>query len=150
MKQEWLTGEVFEAVFPLPNEVFQLGLKSGELLVYIYLQYQKSVGSGQCYPSYATIGEAVGMTRKTVQKHIGALADKGLIHTENTSVRWKDGHVYNGNLLYTLTPIRQVLKERERELLTELKLAEAQRKWAEKINAMLPRPNISSGKNYYA
>ncbi len=149
MKQEWLTGEVFEAVFPLPNEVFQLGLKSGELLVYIYLQYQKSVDSGQCYPSYATIGEAVGMTRKTVQKHIGALVDKGLIRTENTSVRWKDGHVYNGNLLYTLTPIRQVLKKRERELLAEMKLAEAQRKWAEKVNTTPPRPSISSGKNYY-
>jgi len=108
------------------------------------------VGSGQCCPSYATIGEAVCMTRKTVQKHIGALVDKGLIHTENTSVRWKDGHVYNGNLLYTLTLIRQVLKERERELLAELKLAEAQRKWAEKVNAMPPRHGISSGKNYYA
>ncbi len=125
-------------------------MRTGELLVYIYLQYQKSVGSGQCYPSYITIGEAVGMTRQTVQKYIGALADKGLIHTENTSVRWKDGLVYNGNLLYTLTPVRQVLRERERELLVELKLAEAQRKWAEKVNAMPPRPSTSSGKNYYA
>ena len=41
-KQEWLTGEMFNAVFSLPNEVFQLGLKSGDLLVYIYLQYQKA------------------------------------------------------------------------------------------------------------
>lgn len=48
MKQKWITGEVFEAVFPLPNEVFQLGLKAGDLLVCIYLQYQKGVRSGQC------------------------------------------------------------------------------------------------------
>ena len=74
-KQQWLTGEMFKAVFPLPNDVFRLGLKSGELLVYIYLQYQKGAHSDQCWPSYATIGAAVGMSRKTVQKHIGALID---------------------------------------------------------------------------
>lgn len=38
-KQVWITGEVFEAVFPVPNAVFQLGLKAGELLVYLYLHY---------------------------------------------------------------------------------------------------------------
>ena len=132
MKQKWLTGEVFNAVFPLPNEVFQLGLKAGDLLVYIYLQYQKGVRSGQCWPSYATIGKAVGMSRKTVQKHIGALVDKGLVQTEETTIRRKNGFVYNGSLLYTLKPIQQVMREREKELLAELKLATAQRKWAQR------------------
>ena len=132
MKQAWLTGEVFNAVFPLPNEVFQLGLKAGDLLVYIYLQYQKGVRSGQCYPSYATIGAAVGMTRKTVQKHVWSLIDKGFIQAESTSVRWKDGCIRNGNLLYTVVPISQVLKEREKKLLAQLKVAEAQRKWAQR------------------
>ena len=131
MKQEWITGEVFKAVFPLPNEVFQLGLKAGDLLVYIYLQYRKGARSGQCWPSYATIGRAVGMSRKTVQKHIGALVDKGLIQTEETTIRRKNGFVYNGSLLYTLKPIQQVMREREKELLAELKLTEAQRKWAQ-------------------
>ena len=45
-KQAWITGEVFDAVFPLPNAVFQLDLKAGELLVYLYLHYQKGVRSG--------------------------------------------------------------------------------------------------------
>ena len=146
MKQEWLTGEVFNAVFPLPNEVFQLGLKAGDLLVYIYLQYQKGARSGQCWPSYATIGKAVGMSRKTVQKHIGVLVDKGLIQAENTTVRRRNGRTYNGNLLYTIKPIKQVLKGREKELLAGLKLAEAQRKWAEKVNARTPAPADTSGK----
>ncbi len=35
-------------MFPLPNEVFQLGLKVDDLLVYLYLQYQKGVRSSQC------------------------------------------------------------------------------------------------------
>ena len=137
MKQEWLTGEVFNAVFPLPNEVFRLGLKAGDLLVYIYLQYQKGARSGQCWPSYATIGKAVGMSRKTVQKHIGALVDKGLVQTEETTIRRKNGLVYNGSLLYTLKPIQQVMREREKELLAELKLTEAQRKWAQRQGATI-------------
>ncbi|MDE6260532.1 MAG: helix-turn-helix domain-containing protein [Oscillospiraceae bacterium] len=139
MKQEWITGEVFEAVFPLPNEVFQLGLKAGDLLVYIYLQYQKGVRSGQCWPSYATIGKAVGMSRKTVQKHIGALVDKGLVQTEETTIRRKNGFVYNGSLLYTLKPIQQVMEEREKELLAKLKLAEAQRKWAQRYGTAMAK-----------
>ena len=132
-KQTWLTGEVFNAVFPLPNEVFQLGLKGGDLLVYLYLHYQKGAQSDQCWPSYATIGSAVGMSRKTVQKHVCALVDKGLIQTEDTTIRRKNGFVYNGSLLYTVKPIKQILKEREKEFLSELKLAEAQRKWAQKV-----------------
>ena len=118
------------AVFPVPSEVFQLDLKPGELLVYIYLHYQKGVRSGQCWPSYATIGKAVGMCRKTVQKHIGSLINKGLIQAEETVIRRKDGRRYNGNLRYTITPIHQVLRVREKEFLEQLKLVEAQRKWA--------------------
>lgn len=133
-KQMWLTGEKFNAVFSLPHEVFRLGLKSGELLVYIYLQYQKGAVSGQCYPSYATIGTAVGMSRKTVQKHVCALVDKGLIETENTSV-FTHGLKVNGNLRYTIKPIIQVLKEREGELLAEMKRATAQRIWDEKCRS---------------
>lgn len=128
-KQTWLTGEVFTAVFPLPSAVFQLGLKGGELLVYLYLQYQKGARSGQCWPSYATIGKAVGMSRKSVQKHIGALISKGLICAEEATIRRKDGHRCNGSLLYTLKPVEQLMWEREKDLLAELKLAEAQRKW---------------------
>lgn len=147
MKQAWLTGEVFSAVFPLPNEVFQLGLKAGDLLVYIYLQYKKDVKSGQCYPSYAAIGKAVGMSRKTVQKHISALVDKGLIQAENTTVRRRNGRTYNGNLLYTVKPIKRVLKERKKELLAELKLAEAQRKWTEKVGGVSSAHTDADGKN---
>lgn len=128
-KQTWITGEVFDAVFPLPNAVFQPGLKAGELLVYLYLHYQKGVRSGQCWPSYATIGRAVGMSRKTVQKHVWSLVDKGLIEAADTMIRRRDGHRYNGSLLYRVKPIEQILKKREKTLLVELKLAEAQRRW---------------------
>ena len=138
-QQKWLTGEMFKAVFPLPNDVFRLGLKSGDLLVYIYLQYQKGAHSDQCWPSYATIGAAVGMSRKTVQKHIGALINQGLIQAEYTSV-FVHGQKVNGNLLYTLKPIEQVFREREKTQLDKLKQAEAQRKWDEKVKRMAGAP----------
>lgn len=64
------------------------------------------------------------MSRKTVQKHVHSLVDKGVIEAEDTTVRRKNGHSYNGSLLYTIKPVAQVLKEREEEM-----LAEAQRKW---------------------
>ena len=142
----WITGEVFEAVFPLPNEVFQLGLTANDLLVYIYLQYQKGTHSGRCYPSYATIDVSVGMSRKTVQKHVQSLLDKGLVQAESTTVCWKDGRIRNGNLLYTITPISQVLKERENELLGQLKLAETQRKWDERVTHMTARQKVQTEK----
>ena len=42
----------------------------------------------------------------TVQKYVGALVDKELIRTENTSVITKDGQKRNGNLCYTILPIQ--------------------------------------------
>lgn len=140
-KQEWLTGEMFKAVFSLPNDVFRLGLKSGALLVYIYLQYQKDARSDQCWPSYSTIGAAIGMSRKTVQKHIGSLINKGLVHAEYTLV-FVHGQKVNGNLLYTVKPVEQVLRDREKALLDKLKQAEAQRKWDEKVKRMAGAPQV--------
>ena len=101
--------------FFLPRDVFKLELKQGLLLAYICLQYQKGVQSSQCWPGYATIGAAVGMPRKTVQRHVCALVDKGLAVTENTSV-FSHGLKINGNLRCTLKPILQVLKERRQVL----------------------------------
>lgn len=86
------------------------------------------------------------MTRKTVQKHVWSLVDKGLIQVENTTVRLKDGHIRNGNLLYTVMPISHVLKEREKELLGQLKLVEIQRKWDEKVKRMTVHQKVQTEK----
>ena len=69
------------------------------------------------------------MSRKTVQKHVWSLVDKGLIQAEDTMIRRRNGRSYNGSLFYTVKPIEQILKEHEKEFLAKLKLAEAQRKW---------------------
>lgn len=91
--------------FPLPNEIFNLGLSAGEIVVYAYLMYRENRKTYQCYPSYRTIGEAVGMSRNTVKKYVDALVEKQLIYTEPTTVETRDGKARNGNLLYTIRPL---------------------------------------------
>ena len=96
--------------FPLPNEIFQLGLTPGELAVYAFLLKCENRETYQCYPSYRTIGEAVGMSRNTVKKHVDSLVEKRLIYTEPTTVTLMDGTKRNGSLLYTIRPIQEAKK----------------------------------------
>lgn len=62
----------------------------------------------QCHPSYATIGEATGMSKNTVKKYVESLERKGFIYTEPTKVKTKDGRTHNGSLLYTIQPIEPI------------------------------------------
>lgn len=62
--------------------------------------------SHQCWPSYKTIGEAVGMSRNTVQKYVRELEYKALIITEPTKYESESGQVRNGNLVFTILPIQ--------------------------------------------
>ena len=94
--------------FPLPNEIFSLGLSAGEIAVYAYLMHCEDRKTFQCHPSYATIGEAVNMSNNTVAKHVEGLVRKGLITTEHTTVKTRDGRTHNGSLLYTLCPLAPV------------------------------------------
>ena len=109
---------------PLPNAVFNLDLCAGEIAIYAYLMYCEHRNTNQSYPSYRTIGQAVGLTRNTVKKYVDSLVDKGLIYTEPTSIFTKAGKKQNGSLLYTIRPIseakqchvdRQLLENKRRE-----------------------------------
>ena len=122
--------------FPVPKSIFNLGLSSGEILVYMYLMYCEDRQTHTCYPSYSTIGEAVNMSNNTVKKYVRELEKKGLITTEYTTVKTKDGRTHNGSLLYTLRPIQPIeesyfqKKIREAEVRRKLKLAiEKQQKY---------------------
>ena len=95
--------------FTLPNVMFQLGLSTGELATYAYLLRCEDRKTYQCFPSYKTIGQAIGKTRNAVKTYVDGLRDKGLIKTEPTTKTAKDGTVLNGNLLYTILPIENAL-----------------------------------------
>ena len=91
--------------FPMPKAAFRLGLDSGEIAVLAFLMYCEDRKTFQCHPSYATIGEAVNMSNNTVAKHVEGLVRKGMITTERTTVKTRDGRTHNGSLLYTLCPL---------------------------------------------
>ena len=92
--------------FPLPNALFRLNLLPGEIAVYAYLMYRENRQTYQCHPSYATIGDAVGMSKNTVRKYVAELEERGLIRTEHTSIITQDGRKQNGSLRYTILPIQ--------------------------------------------
>ena len=102
--------ESYKKYFPLPNEIFNLNLCPGEIAVYSYLLYCEDRKTYQCYPSYKTIGQAVGMSTNTVQKYIFELADKGFITIEPTSIITKSGQKRNGSHRYTIRPIQEVVE----------------------------------------
>lgn len=106
--------------FPMPNEIFCLGLNSGEIAVYSYLMSCENRETYQCYPSYNTIGNALKMSKKTVMKYVKSLEDKCLITTEHTTVTLKSGQKQNGNLRYTIRPIKEAREEFYRRQMLKL------------------------------
>lgn len=126
--QQYLKRNVVKNYFPLPNEIFCLGLCSGEIAVYAYLLYREDRKTFQCYPSYKTIGNALKMSRNTVSKYVKLLEQKQLISTEPTDVRTLNGAKRNGNLLYTILPIEQAVEHYYRQQIERAKLLQAQSK----------------------
>ena len=119
--------------FPFPNDIFMLGLCPGELAVYAYLRRCENRKTHQCWPSYKTIGKAVGMSENTVAKYTASLEHKGLIRTEPTTVTTKAGKKRNGNLMYTILPIQDVIDRLIQRKLDELELATMRAKYAERL-----------------
>lgn len=72
----------------------------GEIATYAYLMYCEDRKTYQCYPSFETIGEAIGRGKNSVMKYVHGLEAKRLIYTEPTSITTKDGRKRNGSLLY--------------------------------------------------
>ena len=97
--------------FPLPNEIFNLDLSSGEIAVYSFLMRCEDRKTFQCHPSYKTIGKALKMSQNTVRKYITGLIDKKLITAEPTKILSIDGRKLNGSLLYTILPIEEAVRK---------------------------------------
>ncbi len=104
MNKRYSKRDPIKDYFPLPNEIFCLGLSYGEIAVYSYLLYRENRKNFKCHPSYKTI---LKMSKNTVCKYVRLLEEKELIATEPTDVFIKDGKKLNGNLLYTILPIEQ-------------------------------------------
>ena len=108
--QKWPKREPLKNFFPVPNEIFILGLSPGEIAAYCYLLRTEDRQTFRCYPSYEAIGKAVGVSKNTVAKYVRGLEEKGLIRTERTKVVSRDGKILNGNLLFTICPIQAAVQ----------------------------------------
>ncbi|MDY4634094.1 MAG: helix-turn-helix domain-containing protein [Candidatus Limivicinus sp.] len=111
MKKSWAKRDSIKNYFPLPNEIYHLGLSHGAIAVYGYLLSIEDRSTYQCYPSYATIGHAVGMSRNTVRKYVAELEERRLIRTEQTTITTADGRKRNGSLLYTILPVQLAIEQ---------------------------------------
>lgn len=118
----WPTRDPVKDYFPLPKEIFSLGLSAAEIAIYAYLLFCEDRQTFQCWPSYRKIGEAVDLSPNTIRKYIRSLEERGLIVTEPTTVTTKDGGNRNGNLRFTIWPIQAALQQdydRQMQKLTE-------------------------------
>lgn len=94
--------------FPMPNAIFNLGLTAEEIAIYAFLLRCEDRRTFTCYPSYKTIGRAIGKSKNTVMKYVRSLEDKGLITSHRSFVITKDG-ARNGNLMFGIAPIRDAM-----------------------------------------
>ncbi len=109
MLWQYVKQSAVKRFFPLPNDIFSLGLLFGALAVYSYLLYREDRKTYQCWPSYRSIGKAVRMSVNTVRKYVAKLEEQGLIVTESTSIITRDGRKHNGTLCYTILPIQNAV-----------------------------------------
>ena len=105
-KQSWPKRDPIKNYFPLPNEIFSLGLSCTAIAIYGYLLFREDRKTYECLASYRTIGDAIGKSITTVRKYVAELEERGLITTERTSIMTKDGRRRNGYLRYHIQPIQ--------------------------------------------
>ena len=133
--QQWPKRDPDKNYFKVPNEVFHIGLSYPEISVYCYLLSIEDRETYQCWPSYKTIGKALGMSENTVSKYVRSLEEKGLIRTEPSTIITKDGRVRNGSLIYNIRPIQEALElNYQRQFLRaerDIERAKAEKKLAE-------------------
>ena len=112
--------------FPLPNEIFSLGLSSTAIAIYAYLMRLEDRKTHECHPSYGTIAEAIGCSTGTVSKYVSELCERKLISVEHTSVLISKGEKHNGTLCYTILPIRVAMDYRNEMQLQQIEAAKAE------------------------
>lgn len=117
MKKNWTKRDPIKNYFPLPNEIYSLGLSSDAISIYGYLLSREDRKTYECLVSYRMISEAIGKSVTTVRKYVAELEERSLIRTERTNVVTKEGRKRNGRLLYHILPIQMAIDQfHERQL----------------------------------
>ena len=123
MKKNWTKRDPIKNYFPVPNEIFSLGLSSDAISIYGYLLSREDRKTYQCLVSYRMLSEASGKSVTTVRKYVMELEERSLIRTERTNVVTKEGRKRNGRLLYHILPIQMAIDQFHERQLYEADLA---------------------------
>ncbi len=123
MKKNWAKRDPIKNYFPVPNEIFSLGLSSDAISIYGYLLSREDRKTYECLVSYRMISEAIGKSVTTVRKYVMELEERSLIRTERTNVVTKEGRKRNGRLLYHILPIQMAIDQFHERQLYEADLA---------------------------
>ena len=138
--------------FPVPKSMFIFQLDACEIATYVYLKMLESRKKYKCWPSYRSIGEAIGRSRNSVQKYVEGLEKRGLITTEHTTVVTDKEEARNGTLMYHIEPIWDVVDEYQKFLLEEAGLWNEKRRVAAiphlKFDASAPVTQEEVERNY--
>ena len=135
-KQNWPKRDPIKNYFPLPNEIFSLGLSSTALVIYGYLLFREDRKTYECLASYRMIGEAIGKSVTTVRKYVAELEERGLIATERTSIMTRDGRKWNGCLRYHIQPIQMSIDQFNEQQLRQLEAGAARQKAQAKLSRL--------------
>lgn len=135
-KQRWPKRDPIKNYFPLPNEIYSLGLSSTAIAVYGYLLLREERKTYECLASYRMIGEAIGKSVTAVRKYVSELEKRGLITTERTSIMTKDGRKWNGRLRYHILPIQMSVDQFYERQLRRLEASAARQKVQAKLSRL--------------
>ena len=128
---------------PLPNEIFSLHLTTGELAVYALLLRLENRETHECWPSYETIGKAIGKSKSSVKRYVSGLVERGLITVEPTAVIMQNGLKKNGNLCYHIRPIREAVEWYTQHQMYLAEAAAARHRVQRKLSAQAEEPPCS-------
>ena len=133
MKKTWAKRAPIKNYFPVPNEIFSLGLSSDAISIYGYLLSREDRKTYECLVSYRMISEAIGKSVTTVRKYVMELEERSLIRTEHTSITTRDGRRQNGSLLYTILPIQFSIDQFYQRQFTAAELARERQQVAKRM-----------------
>ena len=129
--------------FPLPNELFGLGLSANAIALYAFLMRMENRRDYSIVLGYKEIGKALRMSKNTVAKYVTELVEAGLIEVERTHIYMHDGSKYNGKLHYRVLPIQGAIDDKLRRDLDKLELDTARYEAKKKLadTSLIPAEN---------
>lgn len=90
--------------FIVPNQIFELGLKPKEFVVYCCLLRHSDKNTDNCFPSRRLIATECSMDKKTVDSALKGLESKGLIKKDH---RYRENGSRTSNMYHLVSLLEQ-------------------------------------------